>query len=153
MTSGSIRGIAKLQQARTLDRGARQLRANRPREFTVTLPWPASELMQNRHDGRHWTYAASARADARREGYLMTLSAINTSGFDVRKDSRYRVTMMFHPPDRKRRDVSNMHAAMKSALDGIAAAMGVDDSLFIEHTQRAGYVVEGGRVTITVEEI
>lgn len=123
------------------------------REFTLTLSWPASELMQNRHDGRHWSFAANEKAAYRHEGYLMALSAINTSGFESRDGARYRISMTFHAPDNRRRDVSNLHAAMKSALDGIASAMGVDDSSFVEHIQRKGHAVERGRVDVCVEEI
>jgi crossover junction endodeoxyribonuclease RusA len=121
--------------------------------FTINLSWPASPLMQNRHDGRHWSFAADEKAMYRREAYLLALSAINTSAFEPDERQRYRVTMVFHPPDARRRDVSNLHAAMKSAIDGIAAAMGVDDSMFTEHSQRASYAIGRGRVVVTVEEI
>jgi len=36
----------------------------------------------------------------------------------------------FHPPDNRRRDVQNMPATVKGAIDGIADAMGCDDSGF-----------------------
>lgn len=139
---------AKVEQAAT-----RKVRASAIRRFTLELSWPVSELMQNRSDGHHWTFAADAKANYRREGYLSTLSAINESSFDARERDNYRVVMVFDAPDNRRRDVSNLHAAMKSALDGIAAAMGVDDSHFVEHTQRKGGVVERGRVSITVERM
>lgn len=143
MTNQELRGIARLQQTQTYA----------VREFTLTLSWPASELMQNRHDGRHWSFAANERAAYRHEGYLMALSAINTSGFEACDGQCYRISMTFYPPDKRRRDVSNLHAAMKSALDGIAAAMGVDDSMFVEHFQCKRYVMAGGRVTVAVEVI
>jgi Holliday junction resolvase RusA-like endonuclease len=64
---------------------------------------------------------------------------------------RYRIIMRFCPPDNRRRDVSNLHAAMKAALDGIAEAMEVDDSTFIEHAQSMGPIYKDGRVDISVE--
>lgn len=36
----------------------------------------------------------------------------------------------FYPPDRRRRDEDNAIAAMKHGLDGVANAIGVDDSRF-----------------------
>jgi crossover junction endodeoxyribonuclease RusA len=38
------------------------------------------------------------------------------------------VNLTFVPPDKRRRDADNMLAAMKSGLDGLADALGVDDS-------------------------
>lgn len=148
-----LKGIAKMHQTQTYANAARQMRRVAARAFTLQLSWPASALMQNRHDGRHWSFAVNEKATYRKEGYLLALSAINTVGWEARDDARYRITMVFHPPDLRRRDVSNLHAAMKSALDGIAGAMGVDDSNFVEHTQRAGHTVERGRVVVNVEEI
>lgn len=153
MTTQDLQGIAKLHQAHTYTNAARQLSRMAVREFALSLSWPASELMQNRHDGRHWSYAANEKAAYRHEGYLMALSAINASGFDSHDGARYRISMTFHAPDNRRRDVSNLHAAMKAALDGIANAMGVDDSNFVEHTQRKGCAIERGRVDVHVEEI
>lgn len=146
------------QHRHTMDRATRQVDAalatiDVAHGFKVTLSWPASELMQNRHDGHHWSYAAAEKADYRREGYLMALSAINTRRYDPKPERLYRVSMVFHPPDKRRRDVSNLHAAMKSALDGISDAMGVNDVRFVEHTQRMGIAIENGSVVITVEEM
>lgn len=132
----------------------RQIRAQRERGFQVSLAFPAPELMQNRHDGRHWSYAAGEKADARREGYLAALAAMTEAGYEPPEGSTlFRVRMEFAPPDRRRRDVSNLHAAMKWALDGIAEAMGVDDSRFIEHSQRLGAQHVRGQVIVTIQEI
>jgi crossover junction endodeoxyribonuclease RusA len=137
-------------------RGARkQIQAQRARGFTLMLAFPASELMQNRHDGRHWSYAAGEKADARREGYLQALATMTEAGYEPPPTGCYRVSMVFAPPDRRRRDVSNLHAAMKAHLDGIAQAMGVDDAMFIEHSQRMTGVPNDGRghVIVTIQEI
>jgi crossover junction endodeoxyribonuclease RusA len=37
------------------------------------------------------------------------------------------VTLRFVPPDRRARDIDNLVASMKSGLDGLADALGVDD--------------------------
>jgi crossover junction endodeoxyribonuclease RusA len=132
----------------------RQIASQRARGFTVELGWPASELMQNRHDGRHWSYAAVEKASARREGYLASLAAMTQCGYEPPEcGTTWRVVMLFTPPDRRRRDVSNLHAAMKAALDGISDALGFDDSHFIEHTQRMSAPEPRARVTVTLQEI
>jgi predicted flap endonuclease-1-like 5' DNA nuclease len=55
----------------------------------------------------------------------------------------------------KMRNAANLHAAMKAHLDGIAQAMGVDDAMFIEHSQRmTGVPADGrGHVIVTIQEI
>ena len=130
-----------------------ELAACAVRAFSVTLSFPASELMQNRMSGRHWGYMHTAKVAQRDEAYLLARQAIVSSGFDANRRGRYRVTMEFCPPDARRRDVSNLHAAMKAALDGIAQAMGIDDSVFVEHEQRLGSLHYGGRVAVRVGEI
>ena len=38
------------------------------------------------------------------------------------------VSITFHPPSNRRQDLDNMLASIKSGLDGVADAIGVDDS-------------------------
>jgi Holliday junction resolvase RusA-like endonuclease len=40
------------------------------------------------------------------------------------------VKIVFHPAVDRNRDLDNMQASQKAALDGIALALGVDDSIF-----------------------
>lgn len=40
---------------------------------------------------------------------------------------KVKVSLVFYPPDKRKRDWDNMLAACKSGLDGLADAMGVDD--------------------------
>lgn len=131
----------------------RNLSALAVREFTVELPFPAGELMQNRTAGRHWTVSHDAKVAQRQEAYLLTRQVIVASGFEAQDGARYRVEMDFHAPDNRRRDTSNLHAAMKAALDGIAEAMGVDDSRFTQHEQRAGHMHYTGSVVVRVSEL
>lgn len=120
------------------------------REFTVELSFPAPELMQNRREGHHWRYAHEAKVAQRQEAYLLARQVITQSGFETQPNARYRVEMVFCPPDNRRRDVSNLHAAMKAALDGIAEAMEIDDSAFTEHEQRMSAVHARGCVRVRV---
>jgi len=57
------------------------------------------------------------------------------------------VRVIFYPPDLRRREMTNLVAATKSYLDGIAAAAGVNRSAWSFLIQR-GQVVPHGCVTI-----
>ena len=134
----------------TLKTVQRELAQLAPHEFELQLSFPAPELMQNRREGRHWSYAHEAKVAHRQEAYLLARQSITQSGFEARPDARHRVEMVFCPPDNRRRDVSNLHAAMKAALDGIAEAMEIDDSAFTEHEQRMSAVHARGCVRVRV---
>ena len=62
-----------------------------------------------------------------------------------------RLTFLFCAPDSRRRDLDNMLASMKSAIDGIALALDMDDSKFSLVLAR-GAPVKGGQVEITIED-
>jgi crossover junction endodeoxyribonuclease RusA len=131
----------------------RELAQHRVTEFTVELSFPDSSLMQNRSAGKHWTYSHDAKVAQHQEAYLLTRQSIVSSGFETKAGAFYRVEMEFQPPDKRARDVSNLHAAMKAALDGIAEAMGVDDKTFKQHAQSEGREFIRGRVIVKVSEI
>ncbi len=67
----------------------------------------------------------------------------------------YRISAQytFYPPDRRRRDQDNYSAAMKAYQDGVADALGVDDSCFQMAAPEWGDVVRGGKVTLRLEEL
>ena len=62
-----------------------------------------------------------------------------------------RVSLTFVPPDRRRRDLDNLLASMKSGLDGLADAMGIDDSHWKLAIEMSPETVKGGAVLVTVE--
>lgn len=65
---------------------------------------------------------------ARTAGLTLTKTALGTHKIDLSEKEPLRIT--FYAPDRRRRDVDGMHGAIKHHLDGIAQALGVDDSIF-----------------------
>jgi hypothetical protein len=87
----------------------------------ITLPYPNSALMPNRKNGRHWASAQKAKVKARQEAYLLS-GSLNYTGGGLK--------ITFYTPDARKRDLDNLLAAMKPALDGMAQAIGVDDALF-----------------------
>lgn len=64
--------------------------------------------------------------------------------------ARLRVHLTFCPPNKIRRDMDNMIAAMKAGLDGIAQAIGVDDHLWILSAE-VGEVAKLGAVRVKIE--
>ena len=84
----------------------------------VKLPWPDRKLAPNtRTDRRHtgevrkrYKQACWALCKAAKLDYSMT-----------------HLSITFHPPDGRKRDLDNMLGAMKYGLDGMALALGVDD--------------------------
>ena len=97
--------------------------------MTVTLPWPPKALSTNsRKAHRHST---AERKKYKQDCWVLTKEA---------KFRAFHLDITFHPPDGRRRDLDNMLAAIKYGLDGVAAAMGIDDSFF-EFTIRRGDVM------------
>src|SRR5690606_35303001 len=91
-------------------------------------PWPDSALFPNRKSGQHWATYQRAKASARLEGYWAAEKATGCTKPDL--EQRTPIRIIFHAPDRRRRDIDGMHGAIKNALDGIAKGLGVDDSIF-----------------------
>jgi crossover junction endodeoxyribonuclease RusA len=112
----------------------------------IILPWPSSDLSPNATSHAHWRKRQQAAKRAKADGYMLAAMV----GVRPPTDDRTIVlTMEFHPPDRRRRDLDNMFGSCKHALDGIAQAMGVDD-------QRFGFVlsredpVKDGKIVVRV---
>jgi crossover junction endodeoxyribonuclease RusA len=113
----------------------------------LRLSWPAPALWQNRRS--HWAQRRAAVASYRHEARVIALSQ------SVRRiqTTTPRLAFAFHPPDRRRRDLHNLPATMKAAIDGIADAMGCDDAGFrCVWPETWGDVVKGGAVMIEVSE-
>lgn len=107
----------------------------------ITLSWPPSTLSPNSR--AHWAVVAADRRAYRREGWLAA-KEVNAA---VRASDSLCVT--FHPPDKRRRDLDNMLASIKSGLDGIADATCKDDSGW-SLTISVGEPVKGGKVVVEV---
>ena len=95
-------------------------------ELCVILPWPPRALSPNSRPP-HWSVLAKAKRAYRQACYVEAMAAGLRKGTFAPAD-RLHVRLVFVPPDRRRRDLDNLIAAMKSGLDGLADALGVDDS-------------------------
>lgn len=96
----------------------------------ISLPFPDAKLFPNRKAGKSYHYSHDAKVSAREGARKATKAAL-----DARKEhpgwgSSLPVSIVFVGPDKRRRDLDGCLSAIKSALDGIAQALGVDDSSF-----------------------
>ncbi len=115
----------------------------------IVLPWPDKRLSPN---SRNKWAKVKATKQARHDAYYITWEAIGRY-WDDENHTKYKTQYTFYPPDRRRRDRDNYSAMMKAAQDGVAAALGVDDSNFIPEKPEWGEVVKGGKVVLTLEEL
>lgn len=111
----------------------------------IRLSWPLRALWTN--EKAHWQKKSRAVKAYRQEAWARALEQsvkrLNTT--------TPRLYFSFHPPDRRKRDLHNMPETQKAAIDGIADAMGCDDSGFqCVWPVTWGDPVKGGAVVIEV---
>ena len=109
------------------------------------LPWPSKDLSPNTR--LHWAKKAKAVRMARSEAENIA------KGHCRPLEGRILFELEFFPPDRRRYDDDGLLARMKSARDGIADALGVDDRRFVTQFSVSENVVKGGKVSIRMSEI
>ena len=96
--------------------------------LTITLPWPNAALSPNARD--RWGQIR-AKKSAKNYAWGMTKAAMGPLGITYQSWSGpTHVTLTFHPAIDRARDLDNLIASHKAALDGIASALGVDDTTF-----------------------
>lgn len=123
------------------------LGASKGRTWCLELPWPAKELSPNFRG--HWSTVAKVKKAYRLKcSQLGLASGLNLAPKDPKSVS---VHLLFSQPDRRGRDWDNMLASMKSGLDGLADAMGVDDRKWRVAFDVADDPVKHGMVLVTVE--
>ncbi len=128
---------------RAVDRGAFNGLTAAGERRVVVLPWPSPKLSPNARI--HWAARAKYVKAARLHSFAATRAVFGRKpGWDAAK-----LDIEFCPPDRRRRDRDNLIASMKAATDGIADALGIDDSKFIP-TYRIGEPIKGGAVRVTI---
>lgn len=111
----------------------------------VAVPWPEPALWPNR--GAPWRALAQARKEAKRTGFYAGLElGVKFGPFPATLP----LTVRFCPSTRRRFDTDNALAAMKGQLDGIAQALGIDDSCFSPITVHRGPVQKPGRVIVVI---
>lgn len=116
--------------------------------FSVTLPFPDRRLNPNNSKGKHWASTAALRKAARVGAAYLTRAACDGQQFEPGQELELVIT--FIQPDRRARDRDNLLAACKPMLDGVADALGVNDSQFEPMTIRREYGKTPGAVLIMI---
>lgn len=108
-------------------------------ERVVVFAWPYREL--NPNFAGHWSVKARAKRAYRTECWALTRQA-GLAPIDW--DGLIHVHLTLVPPDKRRRDDDNMVASFKSGRDGMADALGIDDTRFRVTHEVSGET--GGRI-------
>lgn len=111
--------------------------------MTLTLPWPSKELSPNAR--LHWSAVARAKR-LYREACRTTALA---QGAHKLAAERLHVSFTFYPPSKRRIDMDNCISRLKAGIDGLADALGVDDSRWVMSFELASEI--GGMVRVRVE--
>jgi crossover junction endodeoxyribonuclease RusA len=111
----------------------------------ITLPWPPSALSPNARV--HWSKKSKMAKEYRRACFDLTIEAVS-SGFSIPKSDKLSLWIDFYPPDRRKRDDDNCISSFKNGRDGLAQALGIDDSKFRTHP----YVMDqiGGFIKVRI---
>ena len=127
-----------------------------PSVTKLVLPWPDKALSPNSRS--HWAPRSTAVKASRNTAYIVCMAEMRQTFTDwdkllkARPDDHIKVSLTFEPPARYRYDMDNLVARMKSSLDGIADAIGVDDYCFwLERPQVGPVHKPKGRVLVTLE--
>jgi crossover junction endodeoxyribonuclease RusA len=114
----------------------------------VRLAWPAHELSPNARV-HHMTHARAKKAAKRQAHFAAWEAHWHLQRDLVAGDAPLQVHLRFVPPYHRARDEDNAVASMKAALDGLAAALCIDDRRFrITHELARDQV--GGFVEVSI---
>ena len=97
--------------------------------MNIRLPFPDPALFPNRAAGKHWGSVRAIKDKARDDAFLLAKQALVQSGYE-HGGGLITLDLTFCQPDNRHRDLDGMLSASKSALDGVARALGVDDRMF-----------------------
>ena len=95
----------------------------------IKLPFPDASLFPNRKNGKHWTATSAAKDAQKNDAYMLTKQAMQTQPRSF-GEADIPLSLVYLTPDKRKRDLDNMLAASKALIDGMAQALGVDDSRF-----------------------
>lgn len=105
----------------------------------VILPWPPKQLSPNSR--AHW--AVKSR-EAKKYRAACAWACKEAKLHAPATDGRLHLWIDFYAPDRRHRDADNLTANIKSGLDGVADAIGINDKNFVIHPylrdELGGYV-------------
>ncbi len=115
----------------------------------VELPWFPKELSPNFRSRSHWPKTRAVKR-ARQDAAWLAATAIRAAGLKGSHPASFTVQTTFHPPTAHVRDGDNLQASCKAFYDGIADAIGCNDSLFRHQEPIIGGPVKGGRIVVEI---
>ena len=65
---------------------------------------------------------------------------------------KLQMILTIYPPNNVRRDLDNVHASMKAAIDGVCKGLEIDDSQIRRVTLEWGTVVKAGSVELELKQ-
>lgn len=120
-------------------------------KLNLTLPWPSAKLNPNARP--HWAILAREKKKYRQAAWVLTQEAKGREPrpLVVPEAGPVMVSLAFYPPTNRHRDLDNLLASMKAGLDGMAEALGVNDSRFSFALSLQGKDISGkGAVAVEV---
>lgn len=115
---------------------------------SLVLPWPDRTLHPNERP--HWRVLAKAKKAARENACILAKVHFAQRPQDFKKAGRLDLWIEFYPPNKRRRDDDGLISSFKSYRDGIADALGIDDSRFVTHPFVSDKVRPGGVVEVRI---
>ena len=116
--------------------------------MNIELPYPDKVLSPNSRC--HWSKKALAAKKARSNAFYIALRAgLNKSTFSD-YDHRLHFWIDIYAKTKNYPDADNMLSSLKSALDGIADALELNDRRFIPHPFVKDETHKGGKVIIRI---
>jgi crossover junction endodeoxyribonuclease RusA len=109
------------------------------------LSWPDKRLSPNSRE--HWASVARAKKRAKRDAYY----SVKDAGIGKIEAESLSVRYVIYPPDRRARDQDNIIASLKAYADGIAEAIGIDDSKWNISIAPRGPIEKGGMIKVELE--
>lgn len=116
----------------------------------IEMPWPSADMSPNARV--HHMALHRARKKAKNEAWGLTKAIMG--GLKIQHGTwrgPVDVVLTFHPSANRSFDLDNALARCKGHLDGIALALGVDDSAFTFRLQR-GERSKPPRVSVTLTQ-
>lgn len=117
-------------------------------KIRIQFPWPPKQLWPNRNKGKHWGYKQEAVATFRELGFNLA----REQSAPLQAGLALKVTYIFCPPNRIRRDLDGMLSAMKAAQDGVAKGLQIDDTQFNPVVLIRSQPVKDGCVIMLIED-
>ncbi len=113
---------------------------------TLCLPWPDRSLSPNARVDRR------ARAGIVREHRAAAAMVAGALQDPLSVDKEVDLSVIFYPPDNRRRDLDNCYSMCKAYQDGIFEAFGLDDRCIRMVTLRFGKPRERGEVVFSLSD-